>query len=338
MAQNPILVEVRRGPLVESAHHGAAVVCDAQGKLVAAWGDTARPVYPRSAVKPLQAIAVVETGAADKFALSEAELALSCASHNGSPDHVAAVGAWLKRLGLSGDDLECGAHAPSGADAALALACKGETPTRLHNNCSGKHTGMLATALATGDATRGYSAADHAVQRRTRAIMGEMAGEDLDQAPMGIDGCGIPTVAMSLAGLSRAMARIAAPDALAPARREAVRRIRRAVAAHPFMVAGSGRFCTKIMDEAGETILVKTGAEGVFAASLPEQGLGIAVKIDDGATRASECVTAALLRRFGATKGAADAALAAYAHIELRNWSGTVVGHLTAAPTLLGKP
>ncbi|MGE0093368.1 MAG: asparaginase [Alphaproteobacteria bacterium] len=338
MAENPILVEVRRGSLVESAHRGAAIVCDAQGKTVAAWGDTARPVYPRSAVKPLQAIALVETGAADKFALSEAELALSCASHNGSPEHVAAVGAWLARIGLSGDDLECGAHVPSGADAALALACKGEAPTRLHNNCSGKHAGMLATALATGDATRGYSDADHSVQRRTRAIMGEMAGEDLGRAPMGTDGCGIPTVAMSLAGLARAMARIAAPDVLAPTRREAVLRIRRAVAAHPFMIAGIGRFCTKIMEAAGGTILVKTGAEGVFAASLPQQGLGIALKIDDGATRASECATATLLRRFGATKGAADTALAAYAQTELRNWSGTPVGSLTAAPALLSKP
>lgn len=332
MAENPILVEVRRGPLVESAHRGAAIVCDAHGKTVAAWGDTARPVYPRSAVKPLQAIALVETGAADKFSVSEAELALSCASHNGSPEHVAAVGAWLARIGLSGENLECGPHAPSGADSALALACKGETPTRLHNNCSGKHAGMLATALATGAATRGYTGADHSVQRRTRAIMGEMAGEDLDRAPAGIDGCGIPTVAMSLAGLARAMARIAAPDALAPARREAILRIRRAVAAHPFMVAGAGRFCTKIMEAAGEAILVKTGAEGVFAAALPQQGFGIALKIDDGATRASECATAALLRRFGAPNGTADAALAAYARTELRNWNGTAVGSLAPAP------
>ncbi len=338
MAENPFLVEIHRGALVESAHRGAAIVCDAQGKVVAAWGDTARPVYPRSAVKPLQAIAVIETGAADKFALNEAELALSCASHNGSPEHVAAVGAWLTRLGLSGDGLECGAHVPSDPEAALALACKGEAPTRLHNNCSGKHTGMLATALATGDTTRGYSSADHPVQRRTLAIMGEMAGEDLSRAPMGIDGCGIPTVAMSLAGLARAMARIAAPDALAPDRRDAILRIRHAVAAHPFMVAGRGRFCTKIMEAAGDAILVKTGAEGVFAASLPQQGLGIALKIDDGATRASECATAALLRRFGATTGAADAALAAYAQTELRNWSGTVVGSVVAAPALLGKP
>lgn len=337
MAENPILVEVHRGPLVESAHRGAAIVCDARGKIVAAWGDTARPVYPRSAVKPLQAIALVETGAADKFSLSGAELALACASHNGAPEHVAAVGAWLARMGLSGGDLECGAHAPSGADAALALACKSEAPTRLHNNCSGKHAGMLATALATGDATRGYSGTDHAVQRRTRAIMGEMAGEDLGRAPMGIDGCGIPTVAMSLAGLARAMARIAAPDSLASTRREAVLRIRHAVTAHPFMVAGTGRFCTKIMEAAGDAILVKTGAEGVFAAALPQQGIGIALKIDDGATRASECATAALLRRFGATAGAMDAALAAYAHIELRNWSGTPVGRVAAAPALLAE-
>lgn len=335
MAENPILVEARRGPLVESTHRGAAVVCDARGRVVAAWGDTARPIYPRSAVKPLQAIALAETGAVARFSVSDAELALACASHNGSPEHVDTVRAWLARLGLSGEDLECGPHAPVGAEAALALACAGERPTRLHNNCSGKHTGMLATALATGEATRGYSSAEHSVQRRTRRIMGEMAGEDLADAPTGIDGCGIPTVAMSLAGLARAMARMAAPDALEPLRRDAILHIRRAVAAHPVMVAGRGRFCTKIMEAAGESILVKTGAEGVFAAALPERGLGLALKIDDGATRASECAIAALLRRFGAPDGAADAALAAAARVELRNWSGTPVGSLAPAPDWL---
>lgn len=328
MAENPILVEVRRGPLVESAHRGAAIVCDAQGGTVASWGDCARPVYPRSAVKPLQAIALVETGAADRFGLSQAELALACASHGGSPEHVAAVEGWLGRMGLSGNDLECGAHAPSNAEAALALACAHTKPNRMHNNCSGKHTGMLATALATDAPTRGYIDAGHSVQRRNRTVMSEMAGEDLARAPWGIDGCGIPTIAMSLAGLARAMARMAAPDGLAPTRRDAILRIRRAVAAHPFMVAGHGRFCTRIMEAAGETILVKTGAEGVFAAALPQQGLGLALKIDDGATRASECAIAALLRRFGKTSGAADAALGAYAESELRNWSGAPVGQI----------
>jgi L-asparaginase II len=330
MTENPILVEVTRGPLVESRHRGAAAVVDSAGRVLAAWGDVTRPVYPRSAIKALQAVALVESGAADAFALGPGELALACASHNGEPGHADAVLAWLRRIGLDEGDLECGAHAPMGEAAKLDLARAGIRPGARHNNCSGKHSGMLTLAKRLGVPTAGYIAPDHPVQRLVRRTVGEMADCDLGDAPAGTDGCGIPTIAMPLRAMALAFARIADPATLAPARAEAVRRIRSAVAARPDMVAGQGRFCTAVMAAAGESILVKTGAEGVFCAALPGKGagagLGLALKIEDGATRAAECAIAALLLRFGAAEGPAANVLAGYADREMRNWAGTRVG------------
>ena len=328
--ENPILVEVWRGGAVESRHRGAAVVMDSDGNAILAWGDGGAPVFPRSAIKPVQALALLETGAAARFDVSAAELALASSSHNGEDAHVDAVHAWLARMGLGDDALECGAHAPYLGAADAAMRAAGRTPTRAHNNCSGKHAGMLATALAMGVSPRGYSQAEHPVQRRVRDILSEMSGHDHTRAEMGIDGCGIPTYATPLASLARAIAHVADPRRLAPARADAVARIRRAVAAHPHMVAGTGRFCTQIMTAAGEAILVKTGAEGVFAAALPGRGLGIALKIDDGATRASECAMASLLLHL--VPGVANDALDAYARKPLANWAGTRVGEVRAAP------
>jgi L-asparaginase II len=325
-AIDPVLVEVTRGPLIESRHRGAAAVVDSAGRLLAAWGDVTRPVYPRSAIKALQAIALVESGAADAFALGPGELALACASHNGEAGHADAVLAWLRRIGLGESDLECGAHTPMGKAAKLDLVRTGLTPGARHNNCSGKHSGMLTLARQLGVPTAGYIAADHPVQRLVRRTVGEMADCDLSGVPAGTDGCGIPTLAMPLQAMALGFARIADPAGLVPSRAEAARRIRAAIAARPYMVAGRGRFCTAVMAAAGESILVKTGAEGVFCAALPEAGLGLAVKIEDGATRAAECAIAALLLRFGGAEGPATTVLAGYADMELRNWSGRTVG------------
>lgn len=329
-ATDPVLVEVTRGPLVESRHRGAAAVVDSAGRLIAAWGDATRPVYPRSAIKALQAIALVESGAADAFSLGPAELALACASHNGETSHAEAVLAWLRRVGLDESDLECGAHAPMGEAAKLDLVRAGLAFGARHNNCSGKHSGMLTLARQLGVPTEGYIAADHPVQRLVRRTVGEMADCDLSDAPAGTDGCGIPTLAMPLQAMALGFARIADPAGLAPERADAVRRIRGAIAARPDMVAGRGRFCTAVMAAAGESILVKTGAEGVFCAALPEAGLGLAVKIEDGATRAAECAIATLLLHFGAAEGPAASVLAGYAHRELRNWAGRTVGAIRA--------
>ncbi len=191
----PVLVELVRGDLVESRHRGAFAVVDAAGKMVASAGDIERPVYARSAVKPLQALPLVESGAADRFGLGVEELALACASHAGTPLHVAKVASFLARAGLAAADLECGGHLPTDLASAQALIRAGEAPSPLHNNCSGKHAGFLATARHLGEAIRGYIEFDHPVQQRVLAAMGGMTGLDLTRAPRGRDGCGIPTIA-----------------------------------------------------------------------------------------------------------------------------------------------
>ncbi len=218
---DPVLVEVTRGPVVESRHRGAIAVCRPSGQLVAAWGEVGRPVFPRSAVKPLQALPLVESGAADRFGLSDRELALACASHSGEARHVGLVAAWLAGLDLSEADLECGAHPPGNEAAARDLVLQGCQASPLHNNCSGKHAGMLTTARHLGEPTRGYIAADHPVQRRIAQVLAELADSPAALTPVGTDGCGIPTLALPLAGIATAMARMATtrPALPRPARR-----------------------------------------------------------------------------------------------------------------------
>lgn len=330
-AANPILVEVTRGEGTESRHRGAAAVFDSQGRAVASWGDIERPVFPRSAVKPLQVLPLIESGAAEAFGVSDAEIALACASHSGEPEQVALVAAWLGRLGLGTGALECGAHPPTNAEAAEALIRAGEAPSALHNNCSGKHCGMIATALHLGEPVAGYVRPEHPVQRRVRALLGELGGVDLSSALVAVDGCSIPTIAMPLAALARAMARFADPEGLAPARAAAARRVQAAMAAHPRLVAGSGRFCTVVLEATGGAALVKTGAEGVICAALPGARLGLALKIDDGAGRAAEVATAALLRHLGAFDSRQWAAVAAVARPALRNRNDIVVGEVRPA-------
>ncbi|MBI2236236.1 MAG: asparaginase [Magnetospirillum sp.] len=324
---NPVLVEVVRGQHVESRHRGAAVVADAAGRVVAAWGDGERPVYPRSAVKPLQTLPLLESGAAAAFGLGAEQIALAAASHGGDPRHVAGVAAWLERLGLGPDALECGAHPPSDPAAALALVRAGEAPSPLHNNCSGKHTGFLTLACHLGVDRRGYIGRDHPVQQRVARTLFEMTGEET--APWATDGCGIPTFALPLHALAMAMARLADPAGLAPARRQAAGAIVAAMIAHPILVAGSGRLCTEVM-QAAPRIAVKAGAEGVFAAILPELGWGVALKIDDGAARAAEVAVLALLDRLGALGGVALQRLAGRMRPPVVNVAGKVVGELRA--------
>ena len=248
---NPVLVEVTRGDLVESRHRGAAALVDAAGRVVMAWGDIERPIYARSALKPLQALPLVESGAADHFALGQRELALACASHHGEAPHVAVVSAWLARIGCSAADLECGSHPPLDAAAAASLIRRGEAPSALHSNCSGKHSGFLTTARFLGEATGGYVAPDHPAQRRILAALEAMTGLDLSRAARGTDGCGIPVIAIPLSGLARAMARMVDPKGVAAERAAAARRLLEAMAAEPLMVSGSTGFATALLAAAG---------------------------------------------------------------------------------------
>ena len=325
---DPVLVEVTRGAMVESRHCGAFAVVDATGKVVLSRGDVAHPVYARSAIKPLQALPLIETGAADGFGLGMREIALACASHNGAPAVVAAVEAWLGRIGLNATDLECGAHAPSDAEAAQALIRAGREPSALHNNCSGKHAGFLTTARHLGEPTRGYVAPTHPVQQRVASVLAEMTGLDLEQMPRGVDGCGIPLIGLPLAGMARAMARMTDPARLPPARAAAVQRIFAAMGAEFEIVAGASAFSRDVMRVAAAAVRLKTGAEGVMCAALPRLGLGIALKIGDGASRAAAVAMGAVLLRMGVIDQAQEAALAGTLRPPVHNVAGRVVGEI----------
>ncbi len=333
-ADDPVLVEYVRGAMVESQHRGAAVIIDSHGNVIEKWGDIARPIYARSALKPIQAIPLVESGAAEQFGLSDAEVALACASHGGEPRHVKTVAAWLDKVGLSVADLECGAHPPSHLPSAMALAAAGEKPTALHNNCSGKHTGFLSTAMHKGEKTKGYIRLDHPVQQRILGILEQLAECDLQNAPRGIDGCGIPVIGVPLEKLALAFARMARPAGLPKTRIAAIARIRKAMSAEPFMVAGSGRPCTRIMEKFGDQVQLKMGAEGVFIAMLPNKGLGIALKMADGANRAAEIAMLALLRRAGVLDQDSESALAKAGAGVVLNVAGKPVGSIRAAAEL----
>ncbi len=325
---DPILVEVLRGEMVESRHCGAYAVVDAAGGVVLAQGDVEHPVYARSAIKPLQALPLVETGAAARYGLGRKEIALACASHNGTPAVVDAVEAWLNRIGLSRDDLECGADPPIDSAAAQALVRAGQPPSALHNNCSGKHAGFLTTASHCGEPTRGYIGAQHPVQRRVLATLSSMTGLDLERAPHGTDGCGIPVIGIPLKAMARAMARLADPAGLAAERAAAAGRILEAMAAEFLIVAGASRFTREVMRVAAATVRLKPGAEGVSCAALPQHGLGIALKVDDGAGRAADVAMGALLVRLGMLDPAQAGAIEAVLRPPVKNVVGRTVGEL----------
>jgi len=320
---NPVLVEVTRGGMVESRHHGAYAVVEASGRLVASRGDIEAAVFPRSAVKAFQALPLLESGAADEFGFTDEDIALACASHNGEPEHVRVAAGMLAKADVAEACYECGAHWPGDPRAARALVEAGERPRSIHNNCSGKHAGMLALSRKLGVDPRGYTRPDHPVQQAVEAALGEICGVNAANLPCGIDGCSVPTWAVPLERLAHGFARLAAGE------RAAFRRIIRAAVAHPFMIAGTDRFCTRLM-RAVPRAFVKTGAEGVFCGSVPHAGLGIALKCDDGASRASEAAMASVLASLPVWTPEEREALASFSRSELRNWAGLEVGAVEA--------
>ena len=327
----PVAVEVTRGGAVESRHRASAVVVDAGGKVMRQWGNIDQAVFPRSAIKSIQALPLIETGAAEAYDLGDSEIALACASHGAESFHTETVSAWLARIGLTEADLECGAHLPSHQPSLESLLRGGGSPDQTHNNCSGKHLGFLTTARHLGEPTKGYIGYDHPVQRRVIQVLSEMSGIDLSRAARGADGCGIPTLAIPLTGIATAMARFADPSGLAPERVQATKRIAQAITARPEMVAGTGRFCTALIGESHGLILAKTGAEGVYVAALPALGLGVAVKVDDGAGRASQVAVAAVLRAIGAIDDDLEQALADSLVAPIHNRAGLRTGEVRPA-------
>ncbi|WP_136636340.1 asparaginase [Pseudooceanicola onchidii] len=312
------LAQVWRGDLLESIHMGHAVICNGDGEVVDAWGDPALVMYPRSSCKMIQALPLVESG----IALSESQLALACASHNGAGVHVDMVGSWLGELGLAEHDMRCGSHMPKDEPEHHRLIRAGEEPCQLHNNCSGKHAGFLALNQHLGGGSE-YVDPDHPVQVAVRAAFEDMTGED--SPGYGIDGCSAPNFATSLTGLARAMGFFASAHRRSGARAEAATRLTRAMATHPLLVAGEGRACTELMRAMGGRVAIKTGAEAVFVAILPEQELGIALKVVDGGTRGAECAIAALLIRAGVLD-AGHPAVAKFWNAPMTNCRGKEVG------------
>lgn len=292
MTQAVPMVEIWRGDFLESAHAGHAVVCDESGAIVHAWGDPDAVVLPRSSAKMIQALPLITSGAADAAGLTPEHLALACASHNGAAIHTDRVADWLRTLELSDDALRCGPQMPDNRAAREALIRGHDDPCQMHNNCSGKHTGFLTLAHHLGAGPE-YVEPDHPVQ--TAALEAFERVTDETSLGFGIDGCSAPNFACSLRGMARAMAHFAAAHNDSP---EA--RLHQAMRLHPDLVAGEGRACTELMRAMGGKVAIKTGAEGFFSAILPEQRLGVALKITDGTTRASECVMAAILVKLGA--------------------------------------
>ena len=330
---NPVLAEVWRGEILECVHRGAAVVATAAGEVVEAWGDPARVILPRSSYKMIQALPLVESGAADAAGLSSKHLALACASHKGAAVHTRLAASWLAGIGLAEHDLRCGAHTPGDPEAAHALYAAGTAPGQFHNNCSGKHCGFLTMNRHLRGGPE-YLELDHPLQQTVRMTVEEVTGEAV--SGHAIDGCSAPNFAVSLKGLATAMARFATAGAsFTGARAGAARRLVEAMATHPVLVGGAGRATTDLIRACAGRAVVKTGAEGVYIAILPRRGLGIALKIDDGNARGSEAAIAALLARHGALEREAPA-YAALADAPILNCRGFAHGHLRAAQTLLG--
>ncbi|SIQ02431.1 MULTISPECIES: asparaginase [unclassified Bosea (in: a-proteobacteria)] len=326
--ENPILAEVTRGNTVESRHRGAAIVVDADGAVVFSVGDVERPVFPRSAVKSIQGLPLIESGAADRYGLTEPELALAISSHSGQPEHVETALGMLRKAGRDAGCLECGAHWPTNEKVARALAKSGAEPTALNNNCSGKHAGFVCLSCALDEDPSGYVKADHAVQQAVRGALEEVTGAPHTAEHRGTDGCSIPSYAIPLKALALGFARMGTGHGFGPERAKAAARFRAAAAAHPFMVAGTDRFDTRLMSLLGTRAFTKTGAEGVYCAALPELGYGIALKCDDGAGRAAEVALAALIARFLPMDDATSAAFAPLRESVLKNWNGIEVGRV----------
>jgi L-asparaginase II len=324
------MAEVWRGEFLECTHRGHAVICDSRGDVVASWGDSERVVLPRSSSKMLQALPLVESGAAARFGLDSEHLALACASHKGAHIHTDRVAAWLSDLGFDDSDLRCGSQAPAAEADQVELLLAGKKPCQMHNNCSGKHSGFLTLNRHLGGNAE-YVDPAHPVQRAVLAAFEEMTGET--SPGYGIDGCSAPNFASTLRGLATAMARMAAPQQLGGVRETAAIDLVTAMKAHPALVSGEGGACTELMRAMNNRTVIKTGAEGVFIAILPERGLGVALKIEDGATRASECAMAALLVRLGVIAPNDPAVLRRLTPV-LQNRAGTDVGRIAPANDL----
>jgi L-asparaginase II len=323
-------VAVHRGPRVESVHHVAACVCDPDGTVVLKVGTVETPVYLRSSAKPFIAAAAVRAGVLERFGFGERELAVMCASHNGEPGHTELVASMLARIGATVGDLRCGAHPPQYGPAARALAERGEAPSPLHHNCSGKHAGILALATVLGAPLEGYLDPAHPAQRAILALCERVSDDEFGPDRLGVDGCGIPVYATSLRKAATSFARFATLERLDDGDATALARVASAMGSQPWYVAGTERFDTDLMRATGGRIVGKAGAEGVHCDALLDAGLGVALKVLDGTGRAVAPATLAVLEALRALEPAARVELTAHARVAIPNAAGTTVGEIVA--------
>ena len=320
-------VRVTRGGTTESIHRVHVAVVDAHGRMVGQCGDPGQVVFYRSAAKPFQALPLVEDGVVARLGLTRRELALCCASHNAEPEHLALARSILARAGLDERALACGPHPSLRPERARELWAAGAELGAVHNNCSGKHAGMLALALARGWPPEGYLEPEHPVQRRMLAEMSRWSAVEESEIPTATDGCGVVTFALTLSQMAGSFARfVAAADAGRPASR-----IVEAMTGHPFAVAGTGRMCTAVMERLGGRVFVKTGAEGVYCGGVRGRGVGFALKVEDGARRASEAALVRVLSDVGVAKPADVSALATRQRTMVLNTLGEAVGRIENA-------
>jgi len=332
-----LLVEVTRNGIVESRHFGAAVVCDFNGGVLGSWGNIDGLVFPRSALKPMLAIQLVESGASARYTLSDAELSLACSSHQGEQIHQDLVASWLNRLGLTEDDLACGPVLPEHTESAHLLLASGQQGCRIHHNCSGKHAGFLTTALHLDMPLENYFQLEHPLQQLSLDILSDLADIDLTQYPIGIDGCGLPAPTMPLLQLGRAMARFANPVALSDHRAQAIYRLHEAITNEPLYIAGHGTVVSELNEVTKGAVLAKTGAEGIVTAALPGRGLGIALKIADGSARARSVALLAILDHLDALSDEEKHQLQAHISPTIENSRGLVVGEIRSAASWLSE-
>lgn len=324
------MVDIFRSQTVESRHRGAAVAVDATGDTVFQLGDIDALVFPRSSLKPFQAIPLVETGAAAHFSLSDRELALACASHNAEHGHQQVLAEWMQRVGLNPGQLECGEALPLDQTTAHEHLRAGGDPAKQLHNCSGKHTGMLTLAKYLDLPTTGYSLLEHPTQQRWIDALTELSEVEIKNMPWDRDGCGLPAFAMPLRALALAFSRFAKRGSLSDQRFLAMSKISHAMRTQPEMVAGRNRCCTATM-QATDTLVVKTGAEGVFGGVCLSRGIGFALKVDDGASRASDAALGALLHTIGIFNQSSYQSLEQFYQPDIKNSQGAVVGKIAPA-------
>lgn len=329
------LAEVTRGGIVESVHDGMIAVVDVDGRLVASAGDPDAVIFYRSSAKPFQAIPVIESGAADRYGFTPAELALCCASHHGSLMHQSQVTGMLAKLDLDPAALQCGAPLPADSDE-LGRVLDGVTPrSPLHCDCSGKHSGMIATALHLGLPIDGYLEIDHPIQQRILAVMAEVCRYPAEQFVLGTDGCSVPTFAAPVRAFAQSYAALAAPERTPEGAgrqyADALNRLREAMIAFPENVSGVGALVATIMRAGGGDFVCKSGAEGLICIGVPEAGLGIAIRVADGSFRSHAPIVVSTLEQLGLIRPEqSDAILTAHS-TQLRNHNGRHVGDIRAA-------